>query len=174
MIKNNKKIPLNESYLYNNILSLSRNKFFYINCDLVDNFQNRILLIFMHISFIFVKMKKNNKDESIKKFDQNMFDIIFNKIELNMRELGYGDTVINKKMKLLVKTFYNILFFCENYKNKTLNSKNEFFSNYLLQNNRQNTNNNSNLVDYFNKYQSFCFDLNPYSVLSGDLNFNYK
>ena len=35
-----------------------------------------------------------------------MFDLIFTKIEQNMREIGYGDTVINKNMKFLVKNFY--------------------------------------------------------------------
>ena len=33
-----------------------------------------------------------------------------------MREIGFGDTTINKNMKFLVKTFYNILFNCEKYK----------------------------------------------------------
>ena len=174
MIKNSKKNLLNESNLYNNILLLSRNKFFYLNCDLIDNFQNRIFLIFVHISFIIIKMKQKNKNESVEKFNQNIFDLIFNKIELNMRELGYGDTTINKKMKLLVKNFYNILFFCENYKDKTIESRKEFFLNYFNLNNKENTNNNSNLVDYFNKYQSFCFDLNSDSVLKGELKFKYK
>ena len=34
--------------------------------------------------------------------------------------------------------------------------------------------NNTNLVDYFNKYQAFCFDLCLDSVLKGDLNFTYE
>ena len=33
---------------------------------------------------------------------------------------------------------------------------------------------NRNLLDYFNKYQAFCFDLCLDSVLKGDLNFTYK
>ena len=49
-----------------------------------------------------------------------MFDFIFNKIELNMREIGYSDMTINKNMKFLVKIFYNILLNCENYKKKKL------------------------------------------------------
>jgi len=30
------------------------------------------------------------------------------------------------------------------------------------------------LIEYFDKYQAFCFDLRSDSVLKGDLNFNYK
>ena len=44
-----------------------------------------------------------------------MFDLIFDKVELNMREIGYGDVLINKNMKFLIKTFYNILFDCEKF-----------------------------------------------------------
>ena len=49
-------------------------------------------------------------------FYQKLFDLIFNNIESNMREIGYGDTVINKNMRFLTKTFYNVLLNCEKYK----------------------------------------------------------
>ena len=103
-----------------------------------------------------------------------MFDFIFNKIELNMREIGYGDMTINKNMKFLVKVFYNILLNCENYKRKNLKNKNLFLLKYLSLNAGKKSTNNIELVEYFDKYQAFCFDLSSDSVLSGDLNFNYK
>ena len=97
-----------EFILYNNILSLSRNKLFYTRLGLSDTFQNRIILIFLHISFLFNKIKKNEDNSFYKIFYQKMFDFIFDKIELNMREIGYGDMTVNKNMKTLVKRFYNI------------------------------------------------------------------
>ena len=103
-----------------------------------------------------------------------MFDFIFNKIELNMREIGYGDMTINKNMKFLVKIFYNILLNCENYKKKNLKNKNLFLLTYLTQNASKKTTNNIGLVEYFDEYQAFCFDLRSDSVLKGDLNFNFK
>ena len=63
-----------------------------------------------------------------------MFDLIFNRIELNMREIGYGDTLINRNMKFLVKTFYNILLNCENFNEKSLNTKKMFLFKYLTRN----------------------------------------
>ena len=91
MSKYIKQINTQEDILYNNILLLSRNKLFYTKFDLNDTFQNRIHLIFIHISFIFIKIKQN-KNKIYKIFYQKMFDLIFNKIELNMREIGFGDT----------------------------------------------------------------------------------
>tara|TARA_B100000315_G_scaffold105919_1_gene97114 strand:+ start:57 stop:581 length:525 start_codon:yes stop_codon:yes gene_type:complete len=174
MSKYIKQINNQEEILYNNILLLSRNKLFYTKFDLIDTFQNRIHLIFIHISFIFIKIKQNNKNRIYKIFYQKIFDLIFNKIELNMREIGFGDTTINKNMKFLVKTFYNILINCEKYKKMSTNDKSKFFNKYLKLNNVKNTDNNEGIIEYFDKYEAFCFDLNPNSVLRGELKFNYK
>ena len=59
MFKFLKKKNKNETTLYNNIVLLSRNKLFYTNFGLADTFQNRIVLIFIHLSFIFIKVKEN-------------------------------------------------------------------------------------------------------------------
>ena len=168
-----KLINSQENKLYNKILFLSRNKSFYTKLGLIDTFQNRINLIFLHISFLFIKIKQ--KDNSrYKDFFQKMFDLTFNMIELNMREFGYGDVTINKNMKFLVKIFYNILLNCENYKKKGLESKCLFLLKHLKQNIDKNNNSYTELVKYFNEYQAFCFDLSSDSVLRGDLNFIHK
>jgi len=156
--------------LYNNILLLCRNKLFYTKFDLIDTFQNRINLIFVHISFIFIKFKQNSE---LKKFQQELFDLIFKKIEVNMREIGFGDTTINKNMKFLVKNFYNILLECEKYKKMNFSNKSNFLRDSFKSNNLNNTD-NKGIIDYFNKYEAFCFDLSLDSVLSGELKFNYK
>ena len=169
-----KQIKSQENKLYNRILLLSRNKLFYTKLDLIDTFQNRINLIFLHISFLFIKLKQKDKSQFYKDFFQKMFDFIFIKIELNMREIGYGDMTINKNMKFLVKVFYNILLNCENYKNRNIKYRNLFLLKYLTQKADKKSANNIGLVEYFDKYQTFCFDLRSDSVLKGDLNFNYK
>ena len=174
MIKILKKINSQEDTLYNNILSLSRNKLFFTNFDLTDTFQNRVYLIFIHISFLFTKLKHNNKKEVYKVFYQRMFDLIFDRIELNMREIGYGDTPINKNMKFLVKIFYAILLECETFNSKSLNAKKMFFLKYLTYNDTKKKVDITHLIEYFDKYHVFCLDLSFDSVLKGKLNFKYK
>ena len=170
MFKYTEQVNSQENTLYNIILSLSRQKLFYTKFKLIDTFQNRIHLIFIHISFIFIKMKNDSRGEVYKTFYQKIFDLIFNKIEVNMREIGFSDTTINKNMRFLVKTFYNILFNCEKYKDMSNNDKNKFLIEYLQV---KNSTDNKDLIDYFNKYEAFCFDLKPDSVLRGEINFNY-
>ena len=67
------KNKYNEDILYNKIVFLSRNKLFYTKLNLKDTFQNRINLIFIHISFLFVKIKHNNTNISFNEFYQNVF-----------------------------------------------------------------------------------------------------
>ncbi len=174
MFKFLKKKNKNETTLYNNIVLLSRNKLFYTNFGLADTFQNRIVLIFIHLSFIFIKVKETTDKNKYKVFFQNMFDLTFDKIELNMREIGHGDVSVNKQMKSLVKIFYNILLNCEKFSHKDEISRFNFFDQYLNINNDIKMANNTPLKEYFNQYQAFCFDLSSDSVLQGKINFKYK
>ena len=111
MSKLSNKNKSKEFIIYNNILSLSRDKLFYTKFALADTFQNRINLIFFHFSFIFIKVNQNKEKIVYKNFYQKIFDLLFYQIELNMRELGHGDITVNKNMKFLVKAFYDILLF---------------------------------------------------------------
>jgi len=172
MLKKFKKNNKQENLIYDSIVLLSRNKLFYTNFNLSDTFQNRIHLIFIHISFLFIKIKQNN-DAKYKNFYQNIFDLTFKRIELNMREIGYGDTRINRNMKILVKNFYNILLFCENFRSDKVSENSTFFLKYL-EHKKKKVANNDAINRYFIKYQAFCIDLRPDSVLKGELNFNYN
>ena len=91
--------------LYSKLVELSRNIFFYKKILLKDNFEIRINLIFIHLAIILIIFKEKNKIN----FPQDLFDNIFLNIEYHIRELGYGDVAVNKKMKILLRIFYDIL-----------------------------------------------------------------
>ena len=118
--------------LYNKIVFLSRENFFYRDFKLSDSFSNRIYLIFFHLSFILIALKNKESD---KKDQQAIFDFFFKQIELNCRELGYGDITVNKKMKDLIKLFYEILIQCKNWKQLHIDKKNDLLLNFFSSNN---------------------------------------
>ena len=103
-----------KNLLYNKLVELSRNIFFYEKIRLKDNFETRINLIFVHFCLILVVFKNEKKQ----KFSQEIFDNIFLNIEYHIRELGYGDVAVNKKMKSLLRIFYDILLKIKNPKSK--------------------------------------------------------
>ena len=60
--------------------------------------------MFIHFSIMMLIYKEKGK-----KFDQRDYDSLFHNIENNLRELGFGDVSVNKKMKDLNKVLYDIL-----------------------------------------------------------------
>ena len=159
--------------LYNKILVLSRNKFLYSNIGLSDTFLTRINLIFFHSSFLTIKLKNDYKIDGFKKLSQNLFDYTFQKIELNMREIGYGDVTVNKNMKILVNRFYDILLKCESYVKLDLMKKKTLLLKYFFLIKTKQEDNLTILVDYFDKYSTFCYDLSTDDILKAKINFNY-
>ena len=75
---------IHNNNLYNTLLNLSRNTFFYKKIKLPDTFETRIYLMFMHFSIMMIIYKKKNE-----KFSQNSYDLLFYNIENNLRELGH-------------------------------------------------------------------------------------
>jgi len=160
--------------VYNKIVSLSRNKSFYTKVNLDDTFHNRINLIFFHVCFLLVSLKNESEKKLYKDWSQNMYDFTFKSIDINMRELGFSDTTINKNMKSLTKDFYNILLNLENYAKNTPNDKNTFFLKYTNFKKGSKKADISQLTLYFNNFYTFCCDLNLDSVLKEGLIFKYN
>ena len=156
--------------LYNKIILLTRENFFYKNFGLLDSFSNRIYLIFFHLSFILIALKKKKGDKNDL---QDIFDYFFKQIESNSRELGYSDTTINKKMNKLVKLYYDILIKCNNWKNLQIDNKNNFLLEFFS-NNCDNKILAGKLVDYFDKFVYFIEDISLNSITKGVFNFDYK
>tara|TARA_Y100000816_G_scaffold64143_1_gene42433 strand:+ start:1237 stop:1767 length:531 start_codon:yes stop_codon:yes gene_type:complete len=102
----NKKVNLAEK-IYQNIVKISRSKFFYIDLNLDDSFETRFDLIIAHSFIIFYFYKINSNQQS--NISQNLFDYMFNDFENNLREMGFGDIAVNKKMKLFIRAFYGRL-----------------------------------------------------------------
>ena len=174
MFKSNKKNNLKVNLLYNKILLLSRNKLLYTKFNMVDSFQNRINLIFLHTCFLFIALRAKSENNIYKDLFQKMFDFVFKSIEIDMRELGYGDTTINKNMKFITKVFYNIMLSCENFPLKSKNAKNLFLNRFLHYNKSSKNVDNIELIDYFNSFNTFCYDLELDNVIRGNLSFKYN
>ena len=112
---------------YNNLIHLTRNKALYKDFTNEDTFSDRLIIFLFHFAF-FLNVFKSSVE---KKVMQSIFDYIFKQLELSIREIGYGDASINKKMKNYVNVFYSILSKIENWETLDSASKNQIFENYL-------------------------------------------
>ena len=84
-------------------------------------------------------------------------------IENNLRELGFGDVSVNKKMKDLNKIFYDILIKLS-LKNDEFNINEKLLIKYFqkLDNNNEKQ---SKLSLYFTKFYDFCFELSSKNMI---------
>ena len=87
------------------MIKLTTNKSLYTGLNKQDIFEDRLVLFLIHFAF-FLKVYKN-KDNA--KILQELYDFNFRQLELSIREIGYGDQSINKKMKDYINFFHHIL-----------------------------------------------------------------
>ena len=167
MIFSSKK---HSTMLYNTLLTLSRNIFFYQKINLPDNFETRIYLMFIHFSIMMIVTKKKGQ-----KFDQKSYDLLFHNIENNLRELGFGDVSVNKKMKDFNKLLYDILLKL-NKKDETHNFKIneklviEYFKDLKEAKNTKYIDFERYLLNFYN----FCFELPLDNMIRSSIKFNYN
>ena len=99
----------------------------YLSLNRVDNFSDRLTLFLLHFSFFL----KNYKTEENKKILQEIYDFSFRQLELSIREIGYGDQSINKKMKDYINLFHAMVSEIHFWKDLTRIQKVEKFSIFL-------------------------------------------
>ena len=157
---------MNSKYIniYNNLVNLTRNKDIYINFTKNDTFSDRLIIFLFHFAFILKVFKKGNSKKAL----QDIYDYIFKQLELSVREIGYGDVTINKKMKIYINTFYSIIDKINNWEKLDKQAKKEIFDYYLDKHV-----NNQNIVDYFEKFRIFLLNNTLNSLIKGVIKLNF-
>ena len=113
-------------HFYNKLIELARNKDLYKDFESQDLFSDRLTFFLIHFA-IFFKVFKNKDDKIIL---QEIYDFTFRQLELSIREIGYGDQSINKKMKDSCKCFtQNLIAFNKNIERKEVKKNVSIFSN---------------------------------------------
>ena len=91
--------------LYNNLIKLTTNKKLYKGFTKQDTFSDRLIFFLIHFAFFLKVFKKEDNS----KIMQDIYDFNFRQLELSIREIGYGDQSINKKMKDYINFFHSIV-----------------------------------------------------------------
>ena len=144
--------------IYNNFVKLTRNKDLYKGFKNQDTFSDRLIFFLLHFSF-FLKVYKNDSNQ---KLLQEIYDYIFRQVELSVREIGYGDQSINKKMKDYLNLFYAMIDKIHNWDSLDNKSKKQLLLNFL-----DNDVNIEYLVEYFDKYKLFLLNNTLNSHIKG-------
>ena len=129
--------------IYNTLINYARNKDLYTPLNRAETFSDRLIFFLIHFAF-FLKNFKNDKNKVVL---QEIYDFNFRQLELSIREIGYGDQSINKKMKNYINLFHSIISEVHFWDNLEKTEKNHKLSIFLpdfveIQ----------NLTDYFDKF----------------------
>ena len=130
-------------YIYNNLINYTRNKELYKHLNRSDDFSDRLIIFLLHFSFFL----KNFNNHENKKVLQEIYDFNFRQLELSIREIGYGDQSINKKMKDYINLFHSMVSEIHFWDNLSKQEKINKFSVFLAD-----FQNLEYLVDYFEKF----------------------
>ena len=136
---------MSEKYLiiYNNLINYTRNKDLYKNLNRQDDFSDRLTVFLLHFSFFLKNFKKDQNKDIL----QQIYDFNFRQLELSIREIGYGDQSINKKMKDYINLFHSMvseIHFWDNLSNQDKLKKISFFFSDFQ--------NKDYLLNYFNDF----------------------
>ena len=134
---------MNYINFYNNLIKLTTNKLLYKNLGKQDTFNDRLVIFLLHFAFL-LKVFKN--DENEKKL-QEIYDFNFRQLELSIREIGYGDQSINKKMKDYINLFHSIVSEIHFWENLDKSQKKKKITMFL-----DDLDENDYLIEYFDDF----------------------
>ena len=151
---------MNKIYLdiFNNLIKLTRNKNLYNNNN-QDTFYDRMIIFFFHLSFLLKTFKDIESKDNLQKF----FDYCIKQLELSIREIGYGDATINKKMKDYINILFSIIDKLDKWEFIRDVEKKKILSKYI--NEDKDT---EKYLIYFEKYSNFLAK-NTFKNLSKDI-----
>ena len=104
------------------------------------------MVFFFHLAFFL----KYYKSKSTKEYLQDFYDYVFRQIELDIREIGYGDQSVNKKMKTYVNLLYSIIDKINKWEDLQINQKINILNLYI-----EIKDNNEKFIDYLDKYSIY-------------------
>ena len=144
--------------IYNNLIKLTRNKNLY-NSSKQDTFYDRMIIFFFHLALLLKTYKNVEHRNQMQKF----FDYCLRQIELSIREIGYGDATINKKMKDYVNILFSIIDKIDSWDLLSDQKKIEIIRLFL-----DDVPDYSNYLKYFEKYTKYLAN-NSFNNISKDI-----
>ena len=118
-----------------------------------------MIIFFFHLSFLLKTFKNIESKDDLQKF----FDYCIKQLELSIREIGYGDATINKKMKDYINILFSIIDKLDKWEVISDVEKKKILSNYINEDK-----DSEKYLIYFEKYSNFLTK-NTFKNLSKDI-----
>jgi cytochrome b pre-mRNA-processing protein 3 len=104
--------------LFSAVINQSREKVFYEKYLVEDSLDGRFDLMSLHMALVLDKLDKNAQIKNIPKLKRILQEIMFDNLDLTLREIGVGDLGVGKKIKVMAEAFYGRMMVYQNLLNK--------------------------------------------------------
>ena len=88
---------------YRIVLGRSREPWFYTELEVPDSVDGRFEMLVLHAFLVLHRLKG---EPGTSAFGQQLFDVMFDDLDLTLREMGAGDMGVGKRVKAMVQAFY--------------------------------------------------------------------
>ena len=102
----NKRLGNSADKLFSAIIKQSRVSIFYSEYDVEDSLDGRFDLLALHMAFILNKLDQHDDAKDGGQIGRNLQEIMFDNLDLTLREIGVGDLGVGKKIKIMAEAFY--------------------------------------------------------------------
>ena len=90
--------------IYKSIVDQARHARFYTDFGVPDTVDGRFEMVTLHAFLVLRRLKRES--ESASEAGQALFDVMFEDMDLSLREMGAGDMGVGKRVKAMVQAFY--------------------------------------------------------------------
>ena len=106
IFNDNNKIRDVAHVLFSRIVEQSRNPKFYTDWKVADTLDGRFDLIILHLSLVINRLEKSDGNKKILLLIRYLQEVLFDNMDMSLRELGVGDMSVGKKVKIMAEAFY--------------------------------------------------------------------
>lgn len=128
---NKKKLNNAAHNIFSIIIEHSRVIDFYENYSVEDSLDGRFDLMSVHMAIVLEKLDHHKNFKDVPEFKRILQEIMFDNLDLTLREIGVGDLGVGKKIKVMAEAFYGRMIA---YQNLFSNENKDEMSNTLKRN----------------------------------------
>lgn len=92
--------------LFSKIIKQSRISEFYSEFEIEDSLDGRFDLMAVHMIILLDKLDYHNENKKPARLKRILQEIMFDNLDLTLREIGVGDLGVGKKIKVMAEAFY--------------------------------------------------------------------
>ncbi|PHZ83705.1 ubiquinol-cytochrome C chaperone family protein [Paremcibacter congregatus] len=106
LFKRNRKIRNLSHEVFTHIVTQARQPAFYADYKVADTLDGRFDLIILHVALVIDRLEQFPKKREAGLLIRYIQEVLFDNMDMSLREIGVGDMSVGKKVKVMAEAFY--------------------------------------------------------------------